>query len=360
MRYCRAIVIFSILFYPSFALALININTASLDELDTLPGVGPATAEKIIAARPFSSTTDIQNVQGIGGPGSKTYEDIIDLITVSGGTTVVTDDDNDETEEETSDGSRSKADDEEEIQEPVNGLVLQAPKVAYAGQTIAFDVNPTGGTDSRLVRYFWNFGDGSTSTDKSPKHQYQHPGTYVIVVESYFQKQTSIERREISVVPLSLEVTRAPGGGVNVLNSGDHEIDLSGITLSGLGEFVFPRHTILLPGKSLIVSEVSGALTHLKDVTGKTLAYNTTVSAPVIKKSVTASTISTRAKSAVTPVVYATTTEIFPEKEKPEGPVMENVAAVSEAGVPPNAWPYMGLLGVMAFGLVALFGVGKT
>jgi competence protein ComEA len=62
---------------------LININEASLDELDTLPGIGPTTAEKIIEYRelngPFQNIEDIMNVSGIG---PATFEEIEDLITV--------------------------------------------------------------------------------------------------------------------------------------------------------------------------------------------------------------------------------------------------------------------------------------
>jgi competence protein ComEA len=65
------------------ATELININTASSFELETLPGIGPTTAQMIIDYReangPFLSTEDIINVSGIG-PG--TYERIKDLITV--------------------------------------------------------------------------------------------------------------------------------------------------------------------------------------------------------------------------------------------------------------------------------------
>lgn len=355
MRDFRTLVICLILLCPSYALALVNINTASVDELDTLPGVGPATAEKIVAARPFSATTDIQNVQGIGGPGSKTYEDIIGLITVNGETAVTLEDDEDEESSDTTNTSTNK---EKEIQEPINGLVLNIPTVVYAGQTVEFDVEPVGGTDSRLVRYFWNFGDGSVSNEKSPRHQYVHPGTYVIVVESYFQKQTSLERVEITVVPLSLEITSVPGGGIKILNSGKHEIDIGGLTIAGLGEFVFPKHTILLAGKSLVVGDVSGSVTHLKDVAGKTLAYNNTVTPAPTKKS--SGTVTARAKTAATPVVFATSTEISNEIQERIGPVMENAAAVAAADVPPNTWPYLGLFGVMAFGFVALFGVGKV
>lgn len=49
---------------------IVNINTATKEQLDTLPGVGPATADKIIEYRqtngPFQSIEDIKNVRGIG------------------------------------------------------------------------------------------------------------------------------------------------------------------------------------------------------------------------------------------------------------------------------------------------------
>lgn len=44
---------------------LVNINNASIDELDRLPGIGPATAQKIIDARPFESTEELLDVSGM-------------------------------------------------------------------------------------------------------------------------------------------------------------------------------------------------------------------------------------------------------------------------------------------------------
>lgn len=62
---------------------LININTASFEELDSLPGIGPTIAQRIIDYRaqngPFSAIEDLMNVSGIG---PATFEKLKDLITV--------------------------------------------------------------------------------------------------------------------------------------------------------------------------------------------------------------------------------------------------------------------------------------
>lgn len=45
---------------------LINLNTASEEELETLPGVGPVIARWIIEGRPYRSVDDLLRVKGIG------------------------------------------------------------------------------------------------------------------------------------------------------------------------------------------------------------------------------------------------------------------------------------------------------
>ncbi len=66
--------------------AKINLNTAGVEELTSLPGIGPSYTKRIVEYRekngPFKRVDDILNVRGIG---EKTLEKIRDRLTVSSG-----------------------------------------------------------------------------------------------------------------------------------------------------------------------------------------------------------------------------------------------------------------------------------
>lgn len=50
---------------------------------------------------------------------------------------------------------------------------FNAPSTAFAGEPVQFEDTSTG---SGTLEYFWDFGDGGTSTDKDPVHTYDTPG----------------------------------------------------------------------------------------------------------------------------------------------------------------------------------------
>jgi competence protein ComEA len=62
---------------------LVNLNTATVADLDTLPGVGPVLAQRILDARTaqggFKAVSDLRKVNGIG---DARFEELKDLVTV--------------------------------------------------------------------------------------------------------------------------------------------------------------------------------------------------------------------------------------------------------------------------------------
>jgi competence protein ComEA len=62
---------------------LVELNSAAAEDLETLPGIGPAKAEMIIEYRDsnggFSTKEDLKKISGIG---EKTYEKLAELVTV--------------------------------------------------------------------------------------------------------------------------------------------------------------------------------------------------------------------------------------------------------------------------------------
>lgn len=56
---------------------LINLNNAAQTELESLPGIGPSTATKIISNRPYGHVNDLLNVSGIGDAKLDAIRDLV-------------------------------------------------------------------------------------------------------------------------------------------------------------------------------------------------------------------------------------------------------------------------------------------
>ena len=61
------------------AFCLVDINTATAVELETLPGIGPVLARRIIESRPYETIEELTRVKGIG---SKSFARLKNQITV--------------------------------------------------------------------------------------------------------------------------------------------------------------------------------------------------------------------------------------------------------------------------------------
>ncbi len=67
---------------PATIERLIDLNTATAAELDTLPGIGPVLAARIVAEREKKSFAKVEDLRRVSGIGPKKFEAIRPLVTV--------------------------------------------------------------------------------------------------------------------------------------------------------------------------------------------------------------------------------------------------------------------------------------
>ncbi len=381
-KYVRLFVLllFVTVFHPGEAIASVNVNTADRDTLISVPKIGEATADKILNYR--ATNGDIANLSTLCGLYGKngigvdtdTCKTIGANVTFTASNSVDT-----TTTSDTSSGTESSSSGGIEIKPSrveVDGLVMTAPKFGFVGQEIDFDVEPSDGTSGRLVRYSWSFGDGSSSSTKSPTHTYDYPGRYVVVVESYYLKEYHTVRQEIEIQTPKLSLSMNVDGSVSIKNTSSHEVDLGGMRLVSSGELVFPKYSILLSGANLIISasRLGGiaSTAYLQDWSGTNVASTEREVTPV------AASASSYGKSAglnrVAPTAPPTTPQPTITPTSSESSTTPNTAtaqgsaekqnptqsaSVSSAtgAIPPKARPYLALLSVIS---IALFGVYST
>lgn len=66
----------------------LNLNTASIEQLDLLPGVGPATADKIVHYREKHLFRSVRQLMRVDGIGPKSFERLRPFLTVEGESTL--------------------------------------------------------------------------------------------------------------------------------------------------------------------------------------------------------------------------------------------------------------------------------
>lgn len=248
---------------PTSALALVNINTAGLDELDSIPEVGPSTATKIINYRdsngPFKKIEDLMNVSGIK---EATFAKMKDYVTVSVDSSgdqpsVSTSNNSVDTNISSSISANTNSLESSKLAKEDFKINGGRDRLATVRTPIIFSVisNKTG---KNINSFQWSFGDGATTFGQKVSHAYQFPGVYNVVINSQIDNgEEAVDRLVVTVLDSKIKITQvdAKQGYVEITNSSDKEQNINNwiLKLGPKMTYFFPLDTIISPKSSIKV-----------------------------------------------------------------------------------------------------------
>lgn len=272
----RTIGLFALaIFFPVYAYAatLININTADAVLLDTLPGIGPAYATRIVDYRtahgPFARIEDIQNVSGIG---PSTYAGIAPFITVDSSTPSASDPApvaSSTPATPTPSGSASA------YVPPPSALSLDIEVKQNAIVEVPLHLTARammkGNTVDLSARILWGFGDGSGTEGTVADKAYRYAGTYLVTVTATDGTASAHEEFTVAVRPAQVHLSEVSSTGITITNDASERLDLSDWVLSvDAARFHIPSGTVMLPKASVLFPS---SITSLMTITDASLIY---------------------------------------------------------------------------------------
>lgn len=255
-----ALLLFTLFLNASFVLAAIDINTASLSELDKIPEVGPVIAQRIIDYRntngPFKTIEEIKNVKGIGDATFLKMKDQITVGTNSSNSTnenTSTDFDVKSTSEE-SDNNINSYNSSHSSQTGLSDFVENLPKIGAGRKRLATVRTPINfsayqNKKGELAGNFtWSFGDGTSAGGEKVSHAYQFPGTYNVVLNAHYNNQESVSRTTVVVTEPKIKINsiNSESGFLEIRNDSDKEQNLNDWLLQNSSStYKFPVDTII-------------------------------------------------------------------------------------------------------------------
>ena len=266
-----AIAALAILGISQTAYALVNINTASSDELETLTGIGPTYAERIIDYREssgnFQKIEDIKNIKGIG---DVTFNKIKDYITVGGEGDIASGGNTNTTSNGLSESKNSPT------YSPVfNTAKIKTKFTASAGGDRLGSVGSplefraeTNIDDNSKVKFTWSFGDGTEDQGEVVEHTYMYPSEYVVVLNAFLTGEHATSRTNVKITAAELSLAQISSGQLEIANNSKEELSLYGRAIVSKDKiFKFPKDTIIKPGQRIIFSSAVTGINSGSDIT---------------------------------------------------------------------------------------------
>lgn len=264
-------------------------------------------------------------------------------------------------------------------------LSIDSPSMTYVNTPINLVAIPSGIGKVLMdsLVYTWNFGDVYTGTGKSVSHTFTHPGEYAVVLRGTYARHDTVVQKVVTVLPVTVSLSRTTEGDIVLKNSAPYDIDLGGYELIGSRTLVFPEHSVLLSGKTLTidrsrVESVGYTTVALYDAKKKIVAPHESVpslpksDAIVVAKTRVTSPTSSNVGRTPAPPAYAapvsqdvvpdaaTSTASTTVAAEPRVPATIPLYAAAEGAVTSNSpltgnLPYFGLVGIIFLGILGLY-----